>query len=267
MSITDELRKSISDIVNTAVVTSSEETPINYIGVRSKITAIADRIDAAHQKEIDKIFNESEKTNTDNSFDEDTRKKLEKDIRNYLSSYKTAVAVDLYIRILNWLERQIVITTREVENYMTKAEHAAMEIERERINELQAQNNKLKDENKRLNLTIETLDAPNYKTYLKLPVDADGRTIYFGDELDVINEPGRSITVSSISFNDDNKCWVYGGCCGRTPENYRHRKPLTIKDTLYEMYNKLDESCEEDSKYIVEKIISEYAEKLQLKEN
>ena len=264
MSITDELRNSMNDIINVATVSSSDEVPVNYIGARHKIAAIADRIDAAHQEEINKIFNEFKKTNTDTSFNGDTREKLEKDIRNYLSFYKTTMAADLYIFILNWLDRQDVITTREVESDMTKAGHAAMEIEHERIAKLQAQIDKLNDENKNLKLTIETMNTPNYKNYLKLPVDADGRTIHFGDELDVINEPGRWITVSTIHFNDDNKCWVYGGCCGRPPERYRHRKPLTIGDLLQELVDDWDCAPDgEDKTYV----LKEYAEKLQLKKD
>ncbi len=47
MSITDELRKAADDIASTAVPCSASP---DYIGVRRKIDAIADRIDAEHER-------------------------------------------------------------------------------------------------------------------------------------------------------------------------------------------------------------------------
>lgn len=102
----------------------------------------------------------------------------------------------------------------------------------------------------------------------RLPKDANGKYIHIGDIMEwPSGETFEVIGVGGIGgdtlFYIDNDDSIVADWTKAS--NKRHHKK-TVEDMLFEMYDRLDEPSGNDSNKTLEEIITEYAAKLQLKE-
>lgn len=128
------------------------------------------------------------------TFAEDSREKIESDADNWLGSW-TAFSVPIKTvkqAVVGWLDRQEAITAREVEHDLMIAGRMAVEVERSRISELEAELAKEKTLNAELldacgdceQLAIARMETESFRTKVGDMLDAAKEIARIGD-LDV----------------------------------------------------------------------------------
>ncbi|MBQ9020576.1 MAG: hypothetical protein IJ113_00975 [Eggerthellaceae bacterium] len=144
--------------------------------------------------------------------DQDTREKLEEDIRRAADEMEKFTFGERFIdthKIIRWLDRQAAITEREaIERWDDKAlamYYAALD--RAHSNEIEAE--------------IE-------REWMRLPVDADGVPIRVGDTMTDGVKRRVVLAVSADSWQGDDSYYGY------SPTSFRHVKPRTVEDVLAE---------------------------------
>lgn len=100
---------------------------------------------------------------------------------------------------------------------------------------------------------------------MRLPRDFDDVPIRVGDKMQSVGHPHEPahevIAVGNGCFILDND-----ETCIKHAEVWWHYKQTTVKDLLYEMYDRLDEPSGDDQNKHAEEIIAEYVDRLQLRE-
>ncbi len=242
--------------------------------------------------------------------DVDTREKLEADVRaavayttSTLMYPSSANQVTEHIKttpqeVFGWLDRQAALTEREVEHDLMKAGRMAVEVERERIAELQAERdewfsnaevgfkrikeleaeyNGMRAKAYALEREVEELQKQlgEYdETHMPLPVDADGEPIRVDDvvEGELLDDTTVRGTVCAFRLCDNEPDSVYvhvnvGGGGWTIKElrltRCRHVQPKpTVEDVLREFAGELksDRTDAWDSR--VDRLLPEYADKV-----
>lgn len=144
--------------------------------------------------------------------------------------------------IVALLDRQAALTEREVEHDLMKAGRMAVEVERERIAELQAELDELNDKLMTALNNQKTLEDRLWEydgTHMLLPVDADGVPCRVGDkmkyadgtefEVDGIGSGGTLFSVDDAS----NSAWWTNA------EDKRHAPERTVESVLSEFASRV----------------------------
>lgn len=144
--------------------------------------------------------------------------------------------------IVALLDRQAALTEREVEHDLMKAGRMAVEVERERIAELQAELDELNDKLMTALNNQKTLEDRLWEydgTHMLLPVDADGVPCRVGDkmkyadgtefEVDGIGSGGTLFSVDDAS----NSAWWTNA------EDKRHAPERTVESVLSEFVSRV----------------------------
>jgi hypothetical protein len=111
---------------------------------------------------------------------------------------------------------------------------------------------------------VDAIERELEERYIEAPIDADGVPIHLYDRLKVDGGSGVYVVGNMTCCTDG---WLIGtewGQIGRPEEDAHHYEPPTVEDVLREFALK----CE-DAGYAgpeVERIASEFAERLQLRE-
>lgn len=102
---------------------------------------------------------------------------------------------------------------------------------------------------------------------MHVPLDMNGEQVHLGDKVHDC-EDGYDFTVDGfVIWGDSMRWWVYQDESVQYPlDRCTLIKQPSVKDLLYEMYDRLDEPSGDDQNKHAEEIIAEYVDRLQLRE-